>query len=189
MKNSKSIRENINKNEWRKEFVRISKQFFENATIGGLRRLFGEHPLKMPYSMMWAVMWLCAVGYAFYLNILTIIIYCKFDVKTKITYETADEFNFPAITMCNENIFRRSVVGGSFLAMVMLASYVTTDTKRISRIAVEVKSINIMYYYLLANTVTLFQSTEMELRHINFVLFHKILVSPSGKLLYSKTYW
>lgn len=143
MKNSKSIRENINKNEWRKEFVRISKQFFENATIGGLRRLFGEHPLKMPYSMMWAVMWLCAVGYAFYLNILTIIIYCKFDVKTKITYETADEFNFPAITMCNENIFRRSVVGGSFLAMVMLASYVTTDTKRISRIAVEVKSINI----------------------------------------------
>lgn len=118
--------------------LKFRKEFFQNSTIGGLRLVFGLNPLSKHFRILWLFMWLMVVAYAFWLCSNSIIIYLKFDVKTSIRFEEVDELEFPAITICNENMFRRSFAGGSFFAMMAMANFFAKNPKDIYKMALEV---------------------------------------------------
>lgn len=43
----------------------------------------------------------------------------NFEVKTTIAYQIKNQMEFPAITLCNENIYRKSVVANSAFVTLM----------------------------------------------------------------------
>lgn len=117
------------------------KRFFEYTTIGGLRYVFGRKPLSKPYRLLWFCMWLTIVCYASYLCSQSMIKYLQYYVKTTIRYETVGQMEFPAITICSENMFRKSAIGGSLFAMLALAEFQSEGPEAIAKLVNEVSCI------------------------------------------------
>lgn len=95
-------------------------KFCESTTIHGVYDIRESIQSQKPgRSCFWiTVFFICilATGWQFCNNL---ILYFDFDVSTSISYQTKSELVFPAITICNENIYRKSVAANSELILFM----------------------------------------------------------------------
>lgn len=111
------------KTEKRNEITELWQGFCDNTAIVGLRHIGGKKRVKNFYSVIWVVVWLSQLALCTWLCSDLVLRYLKFNTKTSTTYNTVDELPFPAITICNQNTFRRTMVGGNMAIMVAMASY------------------------------------------------------------------
>lgn len=123
-----------------KKLIKFSKQFFDDTTIGGLRQILGHKPLNKYARFLWTLMWTSMVGVACTLCFNSVSKYLSYDIKDSLRYQAFESLNFPAITFCNQNSFKKSAVGGSFAIMLALAATGSTDPKEVGRIAMEVST-------------------------------------------------
>lgn len=124
--------------------------FCEHTTIQGLKFIFRRKPLKLPYQMIWIVIWLAMFGLAMWLCTCSTLRYLQYGVKTHMYYEKADELTFPAITFCNQNLVKRSIVGSSptLIQFKVLTEASENDVKSILQQVEKVCSLGINSMFL-----------------------------------------
>ncbi len=61
--------------------------------------------------LFWATLILAADAYLAYMIVTNVIRFLEFDVDTVVGVKYVPDLNFPAVTICNFNQFRRSKVG------------------------------------------------------------------------------
>lgn len=102
------------------------KEFFENSTVDGLRYVFG-------HSRKRRLFWIGLLGFAFSMTIWSgvnsILIYQRFDVSTTVVYESFGERDYPAISICTENLFKRSKVGSNEILLSMISSLLSDGSR------------------------------------------------------------
>ena len=87
------------------------KTFATNTTLHGLRNV-----VETKHSVLRRVIWLifisCSAGYYAYFVFLCITNYLSLPIQTIISQESApaDGMDFPAVTICNSNIFMKSKI-------------------------------------------------------------------------------
>lgn len=117
---------------------RIWKDFCDATSIVGLRFIGGRKPTNGFRRFLWLLIWITMFGLCSWQCANIIQTYLKSNVKTSTTFQTVSSINFPAITICNQNIFRRSVVGGSAELMIALATFFARNASEVSLMIKEV---------------------------------------------------
>ena len=80
--------------------------FCSETTVHGLGRTVASRSRKE--KCFWLLVLLCCTGYAFYQVATLIITYLEYPVDVKLDVNPKTELEFPAITLCNMNPFRKS---------------------------------------------------------------------------------
>jgi Amiloride-sensitive sodium channel len=104
----------------------VTQQFSRDTTIHGIRQMFRrEHHggLRVAWAMVFIACTLATVN----LVGQSLSRYLEYNVKTTTSLEHTTEVVFPAITFCNENLVRRSVVGGSSTFLRGIVPFVLSD--------------------------------------------------------------
>ena len=65
---------------------------------------------EYPTRSLWLLSSLIAVGFCTYGIVNTVMMYVSYPVKTEISYQDKAIFDFPAVTICNRNSRRKSVI-------------------------------------------------------------------------------
>ena len=84
------------------------KDFVENSTLHGMHCIISSQTTFR--RIIWTLFLLVGVGYFSYQSSVLLEKYLSFPVTTKTTLELEDEPEFPAVTICNFNMLRKSVV-------------------------------------------------------------------------------
>lgn len=140
---NKSGRKILLKNSWKK-FIRIT-------TIGGLRRFAGLN--YQPSSLScWAMMifWFTSLGICSWSCLQILQRYTKYEVKTRTTFQIKSDIKFPAVTLCNQNMFRKSAVGGSYSLAYGMAEYLAGYDKEVVAMIKNVCNFRKLLYDLVA---------------------------------------
>ena len=87
------------------------KGYVEYATLHGIRHVFSSSVIFR--RVLWAILFLSGVGYVSFQCTRLVEEYLKYPVNTKISLRRESPIEFPAVTICNFNIFRKSLVDGS----------------------------------------------------------------------------
>lgn len=87
------------------------KGFCEATSIHGLRYIYGNDQGKKRYPFIWAFVVFLMTALTVYQCREQLNLYLQFKTKITTTSKIMNELEFPAITFCNENTFRKSVVG------------------------------------------------------------------------------
>lgn len=116
------------------------RDFCDTTSIHGLRYIGGNNPPPIGYRIIWGVIWIIMFVLCIWLCTNSIQQYLAYDVNTATTFQVVAQIDFPGITVCNENLYRRSRVGQSFEFMKTLAQLTTLedDYEAINRSAYEV---------------------------------------------------
>lgn len=116
------------------------KDFCDTTSFHGLRYIGGNNASQNGCRVIWGLLWLSMFGLCIWLCLTSVKVYLACDVSTSLTYQIVNRIDFPAITFCNENQFRKSIVGNSFEFMKTLAKLTTTinDPSVLEQIAYEV---------------------------------------------------
>ena len=82
--------------------------FVESSTLHGLQHVFtSQTPLR---RIIWALFLLSGIGWFSFQSFKLLTKYYSYPVTTKVTLVYEDAPEFPAVTICNFNMFRTSVV-------------------------------------------------------------------------------
>lgn len=113
-------------------------EFCDGTTIHGLRQIFGTNRPNVLHRAIWVVIWVLMFSICIYLCIGTVKRYSEANLITGSTFESTRDLEFPAITVCNNNMFRKSKVTNSPKFMKTLArfsslSYKEEDIDKIAR--------------------------------------------------------
>lgn len=96
------------------------RYFCEHTSIHGLHYIYSsQHERKRRYRVIWTLVFLIMVSITTWNCTNNVIAYLNFDIKTSYSYETKKELAFPAITLCDENTFRKSVVANTPFVLLM----------------------------------------------------------------------
>ena len=82
--------------------------FVESSTLHGLQHVFGGRTLAR--RVIWALFLLLGIGWFSLQTQKLLTKYFSYPVTTKVTLVYEDNPEFPAVSICNFNMFRRSVV-------------------------------------------------------------------------------
>ncbi|XP_071506092.1 epithelial sodium channel subunit gamma-2-like [Diadema antillarum] len=96
----------------RKSPAEIVQNFVDNATTHGVTRILRCDRSRLS-RLFWAVITLTALGALLYQGSMIVIDYFHRPTTTKISLITKSELIFPAITICNLNMMRKSKVNGT----------------------------------------------------------------------------
>lgn len=88
----------------------ILDDFCERTSIDGCLYI---HRSKRFRKCVWIIAWLAMFVLLLWSCINSLILYFRYNVKAKITYESTEKIEFPAITICNINQMSRSVIGNN----------------------------------------------------------------------------
>lgn len=100
MSNPETIRSVAIRRKWR--------HFIDNSTLHGMQYVFnGQTKIR---SIIWAVFLMLGTGYFLYQSSLLLKRYFSYPINTKVTMEYEENPLFPAVTICNFNMLRKSFV-------------------------------------------------------------------------------
>lgn len=101
------------------------REYCESAWIGGLRHVFGKSHAKFcrPSWFIWLVIWLFTISICGWSCAKIVQQYVQFDVKTQFVYQPNSEILFPAITLCNQNMYRKSIFAGTYSLWIAFAEW------------------------------------------------------------------
>lgn len=122
----------------KKELSRTWTDFCTDTAIVGLRFIGGKRQSKGIFRWLWIILWLSQFGLCCWLSASLFERYLKYDTKSSTTYLQQAELSFPAITICNQNMFRRSVIGGDIGAIIAMSSYFANDLSEIPKLVPQV---------------------------------------------------
>lgn len=94
------------------EILKSCREYCNSSTVGGLKYICGSKKKvslrhRVYFTICFIVCFLCTA----YHCCSSIQDYLKYDLKTTIQYNTVRKLDFPAVTICNANRARKSVVG------------------------------------------------------------------------------
>ena len=84
------------------------RNFVENSTLHGMHCIISSQTTFR--RIIWTLFLLFGVGYFSYQSSVLLKKYLSFPVTTKTTLEFEEEPEFPAVTICNFNMLRKSIV-------------------------------------------------------------------------------
>lgn len=100
------------KNVWiRKQILKSWRKFCDQTKLAGLNLIGGTLRVSKYDRMLLFFVWSVCLTLRLFKCNSSIEKYMKYDVKTKFVYNSVPKQNFPAITFCNVNFMRKSVVG------------------------------------------------------------------------------
>lgn len=124
----------------RGDLTKLWNEFCDQTALVGLKYIGGnERRAKGLYRLLWIALWLSQLSLCSWLSCNLMLRYFQYDIKTSTTYNSVNELSFPAITICNENIFRKSMVGGNYPLMYMIASYFAKNKQNLANMTNEVR--------------------------------------------------
>lgn len=95
--------------------------FCDSTSIHGL--VYIHRVKNILVKLFWIVCWFLMLSFILYFSTKSIIQYVRFDVNTKMVYETLEEIEFPAITFCNQFALRTIVRNEPAVFLAAVASY------------------------------------------------------------------
>lgn len=119
-----SLKETTNHSTFLK-VVQNWRIFSDITKLAGVRLIGGHQRLTKCDRLCLLTVWLTCLCLAIYKSVQCINIYFQYDVKTIITFESVSELPYPAVTICNTNAFRKSVIGLDSL-LITTATHLTT---------------------------------------------------------------
>lgn len=97
-----------------------NRKFFDGTSIHAVHFVFG---LQRKYRKSWGALCLVSLACLLWLAINNIRLYQKHDIATNWVYQNSSEIDFPAISICNENVVKRSFVGPIPVALDAMSSF------------------------------------------------------------------
>lgn len=101
------------KQNWRKIFHTFGyqwREFFDHSTFVGLRLIDGTRIKSKIWSIIYLIFWILCLVYSFWRCQSVLKMYHSDKLKTTIGYNERQKVQFPAISICNMNTFRRSTI-------------------------------------------------------------------------------
>lgn len=138
-KNAKQKNEKILISKSKKNSTFIWKNFCDATSFVGLKFIGGNKPAKRVIWWIWCILWLSQFLLCAWLSSDLFIQYLQYDIKTSTTYNNVDRLPFPAITICNQNTFRRSRAGGSMIFMYYIASFFAKSKEEMMDMMLQVR--------------------------------------------------
>jgi hypothetical protein len=86
-----------------KSFLEYAKNRGVNSTVIGVSNVIRSNSLII--RLAWIIIWLGSFGFCLYLVISLFISYFQFNVRISISYKTDSDIDFPAVSVCNLNIY------------------------------------------------------------------------------------
>lgn len=105
-----------------RKIKKIWTKFFRESTFGGLHFVAGFGYNSLICNIVWILLFLLSTSLMIYSVIDICARYFQYDVNTLEYHEVDEELDFPAITFCNQNEYKKSVIGGSMTAMIAMAA-------------------------------------------------------------------
>lgn len=112
----------MNGNIWRMKTAHAYCQLVSFSSRQSRKMKFG-HPINKNKSKVSIFLFTCCCSIAIWNSGKCVQKYLSYDIKTSVIYSHADKLQFPAVTVCHTNMFRRSIVGGSKQLMVGLVKF------------------------------------------------------------------
>ena len=118
-------------------FKQTLKYFCQSTTIHGVYNLYSSNgfAVRLTWAAILLAMVSCTIGFC----TLSVLQYLRFDIKTSITYDTDDKFEFPAITFCNQFPGIRSLVGSNSVLLYSFVTFLTDKPGDIPRAILDVR--------------------------------------------------
>lgn len=85
-----------------------NKEHFESTSIHGVRFILGHN---RKYFFIWLIVSVASLSGLFYLCENSIKLYLQNNVTTTFVYNTLQKSDFPAISICSQNLVQRNVAG------------------------------------------------------------------------------
>lgn len=86
-------------------------KFCDSTKLAGLHLIGGQRKVSIPMRLLLLIVWLTGLACSSYKCSYCLNVYLSKGVQTKITYDSMVNLQFPAITFCHINGFRKSVLG------------------------------------------------------------------------------
>lgn len=118
-------------------------RFCDKTSIHGLHYIGGTNPpKKIKWRILWGIIWISMFGICVWLCMKIVNTYLQANVVTSSTFVWQKELEFPSITICSENIFKKSKVGNSWQLMKIMATFssLSENQEDIEKLAMEVSS-------------------------------------------------
>ncbi|KAH7968657.1 hypothetical protein HPB52_010513 [Rhipicephalus sanguineus] len=123
MKPHEKMTDDEGDDEQEDSFGTLNRQFAERCTAHGFNRIASTHRLR---RMLWVVIVVVAVGgFLYHISFLTSN-YFSYPIMTATEEVHAEELHFPAITVCNLNLLRKSTFEDYLKDIAAKAGYPTT---------------------------------------------------------------
>lgn len=102
--------------------------------------------------MAWILLLIAALSVILYECKVTTDKYFDYKVINLINFNVKDEISFPAITICSENLFKRSIVGSNAVFLYYASSYYgdVNNTKKVRKSTMLTYSFILNYNYIFA---------------------------------------
>lgn len=97
--------------------------FGNETTIHGMSYIFTSKPRHYCSRVFWLLLEIVMTTLVILQCKMTIDTYLSYESSVRFKYDVNSEINFPAITICSENLFRRSMVGSNALFLTNARSY------------------------------------------------------------------
>lgn len=113
------------------DLLKTWKDFCNSTTFAGVRLIGGKASGKGIIRILFICVWLSQLALCAWLSCKIFIRYLQYDVATSTTFEVAQELPFPAITICNQNMFRKSVIGGNAVMMYAISAFYANNADEV----------------------------------------------------------
>lgn len=100
------------------KYASTIRSFCSETTVHGLSRTVASRSRKE--KGFWLIVLLFCTGFAFYQISGLIIIYLQYPVDVKLEFRHSNELEFPAITLCNNNPFKKSQMNISMVREIAI---------------------------------------------------------------------
>lgn len=97
--------------------------FFDQTSIHGIRYIFGHYDKLL--KILWALLFLTCFSFMTWRGVTSIQQYLQNNVTVSMVYQPFDVLDFPAVTICNENMFLRDKLGAKHGEMTPLLDAVS----------------------------------------------------------------
>lgn len=135
----------------------ILRDFSKYTSVHGLSHVVKS---KKYWKLLWIVVWLIMLSLLLWSCINSTLMYFRFDVETRIMYQSLHDTEFPAITICSENQFTRSIAGSNSILLLIELLYRSYKFEEAMNAVGEVELLLLAKVLLLKRTVVLFQQMK-----------------------------
>lgn len=100
---------------------RISKEFISTCTLHGLHYIFDKR--RTYQRILWLLVMLLMLGLFLWQASMLLASYLQYKVISRMEIAYNRRVEFPVITICNENMYRKSVINGTDFEKLTMAKY------------------------------------------------------------------